>query len=256
MHQALSPHETAGIRPPRATRRPIVSPFNIALSVVLVVAFQACLVFFLPRLLDGYAATFEFLGLGEVQRETFLRGEVPVVTFSAATPGAGVLVAIMGGALLVALAAAYGPRAGPLLRGVVIAEAALLGAAAAFMLATARAPFTPEEFSSLSTETSALTWLVLPLLLGVVSFSAPFRLRERAALLLAVLAYSVVLSAVRTGFLSSALEGGGSVLMAPLFLNFGPLLDIVGAIAIFSVVLARVSARLQSGEPRRVWSWS
>ena len=71
-----------------------------------------------------------------------------------------------------------------------------------------------------------------------------------------VLLFGVALSVVRLGFFAEALDMGGSVLMAPLFLNFGPLLDFIGGIAIFSALLVRVSARLESGDPRRVWSWS
>ncbi|MGI9659243.1 MAG: hypothetical protein ACR2OD_10075, partial [Gaiellaceae bacterium] len=196
------------------------------------------------------------LSVGDLRRESFVRGDLPVVEFAASTPGANLLAGVMGGAVLVALVAAYVPNWGPLVRGVVIAEATLFGAAGAFMLATGRPPFAAGEFAALYTETAALTWLILPLLLGVVSLSVPFRVWERALLMMLVLAYGGLLSVARLGFFAEALGAGSSVLMAPLFLNFGPLLDFIGAVAIFSVMLVRVSARLERGEPRRVWSWS
>lgn len=256
MRHAISPHETAAIRPPRATRRPIVSRVNLIASALAVIGFEAVLVVFLPRILDAYAWTLSRFEIGPVTREASVRGEVPVVGFEAPLPSPNVLVAIMGAAALVAFAAAYLTRGGPLLKGVVIAEATLFGAAAAFMLATGEPPFGASEFGSLYAETSVLTWLVLPLLLGLISLTVPFRVWERAVLVALIVAHGMLLSALRFGFFAETLDAGSAVLMAPLFLNFGPLLDFMGAVAIYSALLVRVSARLARGEPRRVWSWS
>ncbi len=255
-HPAASPHETAGIRPPRATRRPVFSVPRIAFSIVAIAAFEVALVVLLPRLLELYAAALRLLDAGAVTTQEFFRGELPVMELNIWVPGPTVLVGIMAAAGVGAVAVAYAGSWNPMLRGILIAEAMLIGGAAMFMLATGRPPYAGDAFASLYAETSVLTWLVLPLLLGVASLSVPFRAWERLSMLLLVLMFGVVLSVVRYGFFAEALDAGSSVLMAPLFLNFGPLLDFIGGIAIFSAMLVRVSSRLERGDPRRVWSWS
>jgi hypothetical protein len=143
------------------------------------------------------------------------------------------------------------------LRIVLAVEALLLLLSAVATLWTSEPAFDGEELSVLLGETAPTLWLSLPLLVGVLTLAFPFRILERAALVAAVLAWLVVFGAVQQAFFAAALEEVGSVLMAPLYLTAGPLVAVLGAVAIFAAVLGRSSARLaRASTPGEAWSWS
>lgn len=109
------------------------------------------------------------------------------------------------------------------------------------------------EFSVLMLRTAMLTWLVIPIFVAVLSILFPFNPLEQLLLLLLSIAYNVVITSVRYAVFIAVLSRTGPILMADLYLLYGPLLDIVPLIAIYSMFLVGVAKRLERSSEE--WAW-
>lgn len=131
----------------------------------------------------------------------------------------------------------------------------LIAASAAYILFAGRLGYGGESFSDLYLRTAVVIWIVIPVFVGAVTLTLPFTVAERAAVLAATLAYNVVFSAVRYALFAWLLSWTGAVVMAGLYLFFGPLLDFVYVVGVFSVFLVPLSKRLGREGPQDVWTW-
>jgi hypothetical protein len=81
----------------------------------------------------------------------------------------------------------------------------------------------------------------------------PFTFLQRVGFIVVTVAYDVPLSIVRYGLFVAILGKTSSIVMADLYLAFGPLLDAVPIICFFSIFLVRVARLLDAR--RALWGW-
>lgn len=109
------------------------------------------------------------------------------------------------------------------------------------------------EFSILLTRTAILTWLIVPLFVGVLSALFPLTIAEQLSLLLFCSGYNFLITTIRYAVFIAILSKTGPILMADLYLLYGPLLDIVPLVAIYSMFLVRLACRLE--RTSEGWAW-
>ena len=129
----------------------------------------------------------------------------------------------------------------------------LLAGAAVFLLLVGRLGYDSAAFSQLMVRTALLTWLIMPLFVGLFASLFPFTFLERFAFIVITVAYDVPLSIVRYGLFVAILGKTSSIAMGDLYLVFGPLLDAIPIICFFSIFLVRVARSLEL--KRAVWGW-
>jgi hypothetical protein len=212
---------------------------------------------FLPELAAVERRLLETLSASPVVGMEFLGAEVPRLAFDLSVPSYLGLVLWIGCSAVALVLLLEVRRLNQALRIVLVVQTLLVLLSAVTTLWTSTPPFEAEELSILLGETAPTLWLSLPLLLGLLTLAFPFRVLERLVLVLLVLAWLVVVCAAQQAFFAAAVEQVGSVLMAPLYLTAGPIVDVVGAVAIYAAMLARSSGRLaRAANPREAWSWS
>lgn len=243
--------------PPRAGRRPVLRPAPVLLSFALLILFERAVVAFLPELAALERRLLEALSASPVVSTEVIGVDVPRLAFDLSVPSYLGLVLWIGCSALALVLLLEVRRGNQALRIVLVVQTLLVLLSAVATLWTSRPPFEAEELSILLGETAPTLWLSLPLLVGLLTLAFPFSVLERLVLVVLVLVWLVVAFAVQQAFFAAAVEQVGSVLMAPLYLTAGPLVDVVGAVAIYAAMLARSSGRLaRAAEPGEAWSWS
>lgn len=133
-------------------------------------------------------------------------------------------------------------------------NALVVGSEATYMLFAGHLGYSIDEFSVLMTRTMVATWVLMPLFVGTIALLFPFRRLTGVGLILGCALYEVVLSATRYAAFLGLLSHSGPIMMADLYLVFGPLLDVLPVIGIYSIVLARLSSRIGNSTSGR-WEW-
>jgi hypothetical protein len=128
-------------------------------------------------------------------------------------------------------------------------NALLVGGSAIFLFLVGHLGYDSAAFSQLILRTALLTWLVIPVFVGLFASLFPFKAVERFVFVGLTVAWDVPLSIVRYGCFVVILGKTGSIAMTDLYFVFGPLLDIVPVICFMSILLARLGYSL---EARRV----
>jgi hypothetical protein len=146
-------------------------------------------------------------------------------------------------------------RIGAPARYMAIYNLAMVAFSAAYMLFAGELGYGAEAFSELYLRTAVVIWLVIPVFVGAVSLFLPFTMPERLLLVGASFAYNLVFSAVRYALFAWILSWSGAVTMASLYLFFGPLLDFVYMVGVFSMFLVPLSRRLDREGPQDAWTW-
>jgi hypothetical protein len=129
----------------------------------------------------------------------------------------------------------------------------VIAGAAVYLLLVGRLGYDSAAFSELMVRTALLTWLVMPVFVGLFASLFPFTFRQRLLFIMITVAYDVPLSIVRYGLFVAILGKTSSIGMADLYLVFGPLLDAIPIICFFSLFLVKVAASID--ERRTVWGW-
>jgi hypothetical protein len=132
--------------------------------------------------------------------------------------------------------------------------AAMVSASALYMLFFGHLGYESEAFSLLYMRTSAIVWLLVPIVVGALSATVPFSSLERFGLALFCWCSVFILSAVRYAMFVWVLKTFGSLFMPTLYLLLGPVLDFIYLMSIFSLFLTPLGRRLDSGRAE-VWAW-
>ncbi len=132
-------------------------------------------------------------------------------------------------------------------------NALLVGGAAVYLLLRGHLGYDSAAFTQLMLRTALLTWLIMPLFVGLFASLFPFTFLERLIFIGITVAYDVPLSIARYGLFVAILGSTSSIAMTDLYLVFGPLLDAVPIICFFSLFLVRVAKKME--ERRAVWGW-
>lgn len=250
--------QNAVIAPHRSYRRVIVEDVQIITAVAVLVLIEAAVIAFLPKLIDAsvsYASM--LLNLTGVPnrivhdtigwpRGSAIDFAMPVYDFRAyaAVIVAGALATVV----LVYVKAIIAP-----IRQLIILHFVVLTISAGYLLLVGDAGYEALEFSQLYAHAIGLTWLVIPVFIGLSSLIFPFNPLDRALITLVCLAWDVLFATFRYAVFLFILAHTGAVTMAGLYLIYGPLLDCLPIIAIFSLFLVNLSHRIRNhGES---WSW-
>ena len=129
----------------------------------------------------------------------------------------------------------------------------ICAAEASYLLLEGHLGYASNTFSTLMLETMTAIWLVLPLFVGTITILFPFALLTSLALILTSVAFDIVLSASRYAAFVIILSHSGPILMADLYLSFGPLLDVIPLTGIFAIFLGALARRLRR-DPE-AWAW-
>jgi len=129
----------------------------------------------------------------------------------------------------------------------------LIGGAAVYLLLAGQLGYDSAAFSELMIRTAILTWLIMPVFVGLFASLFPFTFLQRVGFIVITVAYDVPLSIVRYGSFVGILGKTSSIVMADLYLAFGPLLDAIPIICFFSIFLVRVAHLLEAR--RGIWGW-
>jgi hypothetical protein len=132
-------------------------------------------------------------------------------------------------------------------------NALVVGGAALYILFTGHLGYDSAAFSQLMLRTALLTWLTMPIFIALFAALFPFSWWERLLFIGITVAYDVPISIVRYAAFVGILARTGPALMPDLYLLFGPLLDAIPIITIFSVFLVRAARRIDRNSG--VWAW-
>lgn len=240
--------------PARALRRPRLDRNGLILSALLLVVLEVVLYWALPAVMAAFASLLGVVSPAPVRDVPFLGGQLAQVDFSLATLDyVELLIWTLVTAIVVPIVLVELRSTNPAIRAMAAYVTILVGASAIAEIFTGHSPFSPAQFSLLYSQTQVIIWLLLPLLVGLATLAIPVGWWLRPLLMIAILAFDVVLGAVRFGFFAWVLSWVGPVLMAPLYFIAGPILDFVCAVAMFSWLLQHAARRLAKQSPDDAW---
>lgn len=247
------------IAPHRSYRRLLVERAHTVLALVVLVVIEAGVVAVLPVLVRGsvHWASVILTVTGvpnrvvpdravEWFRAAAIDFRMPIYDFRlyAAT-------ALAGG--LLTLAVAYAKAIIAPLRQILVLHLLVVTISAGYLLLVGDAGYEALEFSQLYVHAIALTWLVIPVFLGIASLVLPFNPLDRIAIALVCLAWDILFATLRYAAFLYVLAHTGALAMAGLYLLYGPLLDCLPIIAILALFFDNLSRRMRtSGD---AWSW-
>jgi hypothetical protein len=250
LREVIEPHRSYRILPVSRTG---------AITTIPAVIVVECLVFvFAQRALDAMSAFGAFIAHREgIQARQFADPFLFVTTHpttfamrhSEWIELCGIIVACL---LIVVLLSVWTQIAAPL-RFFANINLLLVAGAAAFLLLTGGLGYDSAAFSQLMIRTALVTWLVMPLFVGLFASLFPFTLVERCLFIALAVGYDIPLSIVRYGLFIAVLGKTSSVGMTDLYFVFGPLLDAIPTICFLSIFLLRVARSLEAR--RTTWAW-
>jgi hypothetical protein len=115
-------------------------------------------------------------------------------------------------------------------------------------------PYTATEFSEFYIKSEISIWLFIPIILGMSVMLMPTPIFPKLALILFALIYSFIFGTLRYIIFLFIINEFSTIYMALLFFAFGPLIDFVYIVGIYSFYSSRLARNLKSSEA--VWKWS
>ncbi len=129
----------------------------------------------------------------------------------------------------------------------------IVASEASYLLLVGHLGYASNSFSTLMLQTMTAIWLVLPLFVGTITVLFPFSIAASAAIIAGSLIFDILLGSARYLAFVIILSHSGPILMADLYLCFGPLLDVIPLTGIFAIFLTLLARRLRR-DPE-AWSW-
>ena len=116
-----------------------------------------------------------------------------------------------------------------------------------------RVAYDGATFMLLLERTSVIMILCVPVFSVIVCALLPFSPIERAGMMIGLIVLDFAMSILRLAAFSLLLTHFGVIAEANLYLFFGPLIDVVYFITIYSIAVVSLSRRIAKGE--HVWDW-
>lgn len=129
----------------------------------------------------------------------------------------------------------------------------IITAEATYLFFAGHLGYASNDFSALILRTAVVTWLVMPFFLLVISSLFPFTILEQFTLFGLGMVLELAITTLRYAVFAAVLIKTGPILMADLYLLYGPLMDVIPLIAIYTIVLANLAKRLERGPEG--WAW-
>ena len=122
-----------------------------------------------------------------------------------------------------------------------------------FILLPHTFPYTVLKFSELYVTTEVGMWLFVPLVMGMSLLPVPAGILSKGAVIILSVLYSVVFGVMRYIVFLFVISEWSYIFMPVLYFAFGPLLDFVYVVGIYSLYVSKVSERI--AQDYRVWKW-
>lgn len=123
-----------------------------------------------------------------------------------------------------------------------------------FTFFTAYFPYTIQHFSELFIKTEITIWLFVPVIMEASLLPLPSSKITKFMAILFSLLYSVAFSVVRYVLFVLILVRFSYIFMAVLFFCFGPFIDFIVVVGVYSFYVSLISKKIN--QDLRVWNWS
>ena len=123
-----------------------------------------------------------------------------------------------------------------------------------FLLFPQAFPYTITEFSELYIKAQLSMWLFIPFILSMAFLSLPAPMPHKLLLMIFTFIYSAIFGTLRYIIFLYIISKFSVIYMALLFFAFGPLIDFVYIVGIYSFYSSRLAKNLKSSAS--VWNWS
>ncbi|HTW84130.1 MAG TPA: hypothetical protein VMD91_08700 [Candidatus Sulfotelmatobacter sp.] len=188
-----------------------------------------------------------------LQPDRFLHYDLQTLHFSMPSHSwVDLLLWIVACALVVVVCAIARPVYPPL-RYFLILNALVVGGEATYLYFTGHLGYDSDDFSQLMLHTAIATWVIVPPLVALFAALFPFGPLAIVEIVVCSLAFEIVLSMVRYGTFVALLSHSGPILMSDLYLQFGPLFDVIPLIGILTLFLVPLARRMQGKMQGWVW---
>jgi hypothetical protein len=114
-------------------------------------------------------------------------------------------------------------------------------------------PYSATRFSELYVITEISMWLFIPFILGMAIVLFPPAILPKATMIVSTLVYSIVIGTLRYILFLFVISKFSVLYMALLYFAFGPLVDFIYIVGIFSIYNNRLAVNLQGSI--RAWKW-
>jgi hypothetical protein len=115
-------------------------------------------------------------------------------------------------------------------------------------------PYSNQDFSELYIKSEVSMWLFIPFALGIAFLPLPASIFPKILLVILTLIYSVIFGTLRYIIFLFIISRFSVIYMALLFFAFGPLIDFIYIVGIYSFYTCRLAKKLKGSES--VWKWS
>ena len=246
------------IAPHRSYRRLPVTSTGALTTIPAVLLIEIAVILFAQKALDAMTAFASFVAADEhiatrPFADPFLFVTTHPMTFAMRHSDWIELCIVMFACAVVVVALSVWTKIAAPVRFFINLNLLLIAGAAFYLLLTGRLGYDSAAFSELMVRTALFTWLIMPIFVGLFASLFPFTIWERLLFIVITVAYDVPLSIVRYGLFVAILGKTSSIVMADLYLVFGPLLDAIPIICFFSIFLVRVARTLE--KRKAVWGW-
>lgn len=123
-----------------------------------------------------------------------------------------------------------------------------------FLVFYSNFPYSATRFSELYVITEVSMWLFIPFILGMVIVLFPPAIIPKATMIVVTLLYSIVLGTLRYILFLFIVSKYSFLYMALLYFAFGPLVDFIYIVGIFSIYSNRLAKKMQGSI--KAWKWS
>jgi hypothetical protein len=175
-----------------------------------------------------------------------------LVPGAATVSAAAALTIAVGAALLLAILSILPNDRNPL-RYWISANLLVLFGSALFIYFTGRVGYDAATFMLLVERTSVLVILCAPAFLSIISILLPFSFLERFGMVVAVVLVDMVFATVRVAAFALFAATFGGLVQGNLYLFFGPLMDVVYAISVYSIAVVMLGRRIARSS--EAWAW-
>lgn len=114
-------------------------------------------------------------------------------------------------------------------------------------------PYIIAEFSELYIKTEVIIWLFIPLLMGMAFSPLPSNIFTKTSVVVLTVIYSMVLGILRYVAFLYILTKFSYIFMAILFFAFGPLMDFIYIVGLYSLYVSNYASKI--GKDLRIWKW-
>jgi hypothetical protein len=122
-----------------------------------------------------------------------------------------------------------------------------------FMLWPHTFPYTMLKFSELYITTEVGMWLFVPVVMGMALLPVPAGVVSKGSIIVLSALYSMIFGMVRYVVFLFIIAQLSYIFMPVLYFSFGPLVDFVYIVGIYSLYVSKVSERITQNY--RIWKW-